>query len=463
MKEMATDFSAPLRGEPVAHGTQATSHRNWGRDFAGYYCVSEYHNWWARITDSALNRRAWVLQERILAPRVLHLGLEQVALECCSTTVCERLPLGDPTARNGSALLTLLKQFVLDVRNSDWNHLTVERVLRTWNEVVRAYSQCQLTVATDKLVALSGLVDALYPAFQYIVESDIDGDEVGDDEIVEKAQAKLKEVPSKLSIENLFLAGLWQPYAEMQLVWQASSSIDSHQVDGNAPPAPGKRYDEYIAPTRSWCSLKDAIIEPQKVLSIDVYFAKLIDAHIVPNERFNSASPASGLRYCSAPGSFICLQCSFIPIAGLGPGDGMKFVNSGAKTREEGWGGEAIEVESKNYWDVGFDQEAINCKSPIAVPIFADMLRNPNPVHCMVLDGRHDERGNRWYVRVGVFVLTQPGDAERFWKGVETFDRLVPEECEKFDGLYRFKNMERNRASYYEKRDGVLQRVIEIR
>ncbi|EXM18599.1 hypothetical protein FOTG_13299 [Fusarium oxysporum f. sp. vasinfectum 25433] len=140
-------------------------HREWGDGFPSNFCISEYHNWWERISDSELNRGVWALQERVLSPRVLHLGLEQVALECSSNAVCERLLYGDPTIRHDTAVLTSLKKFVLDARNRNLSCLTPENAFRNWNQVVQAYSQGQLTVATDKLIALSGLIDVLYPSF----------------------------------------------------------------------------------------------------------------------------------------------------------------------------------------------------------------------------------------------------------------------------------------------------------
>ncbi|KAF4437477.1 tol, partial [Fusarium albosuccineum] len=75
--------------------------RAWGGPFSGDYCVSDFRSWWTRLANTPLNRRAWAFQERALAPRVLHLGLEQVAFECCSMCACERLPLRDPIRRQG--------------------------------------------------------------------------------------------------------------------------------------------------------------------------------------------------------------------------------------------------------------------------------------------------------------------------------------------------------------------------
>lgn len=195
---------------------------------------------------------------------------------------------------------------------------------------------------------------------------------------------------------------------------------------------------------------------------MDIYFTKVIDTNIVPHGKLNQTTPSSGLRYCSSPGSFLRLRCSYLPIVELGPVSGMKLMNFRAATRERGRGDEAIDVQSKNYWDVEFSQGAINCKSPIAVPVFANMSYFTNPVNCLVLDERQGENGNRWYIRVGAFVITHPEDVQGFWKGIEDFDQRMPEECERHDGLYIFKELERSKSTYV-KTVGVLQRVVEIR
>lgn len=429
-------------------------HREWGDGFPSNYCVSEYHNWWERISDSELNRGAWALQERVLAPRVLHLGLEQVAFQCCSDAVCERLPCGDATIRHDTVVLTSLKRFVLNARNGNLSYLTPENVFRNWNQVVRASSQGQLTVATDKLVALSGLIDVLYPVFQHMVES-VDQVEDGREKHGTQAQVDLSCPRSP----RLFLAGLWQPYVERQLVWRAMSRKYLFEYDGNTPSAPGKRYDDYIAPTWSWCSIKDAIIEPQEVRSVDIYFTKVIDTSILP---LNQAIPSSGLIHCASTGSFLRLRCSYLPIVESGPVSDMKLVDFGAATSEGGRGDEVIEIQSKNYWDVKFDQEAINCKSAIAVPVCANMAYFTNPVHCLVLDERQGENGSRWYIRVGAFVITHPEDVQRFWKAIDDFDERMPEGCERHDGLYRFKELEGNKSRYVKMAE-VLQRSVEVR
>src|SRR5271154_7113046 len=49
---------------------------------------------WDDINHAPLNSRAWVLQERILSPRVLHYGSEQIFWECQTHSATESYPLG---------------------------------------------------------------------------------------------------------------------------------------------------------------------------------------------------------------------------------------------------------------------------------------------------------------------------------------------------------------------------------
>ncbi|KAI6765762.1 hypothetical protein HG530_006832 [Fusarium avenaceum] len=436
--------------------------REWGGPFSGDYCVSEYQHWWMHVTNSSLNKRSWVLQERILAPRVLHLGLEQVALECCSTAVCERLLFGDPTSAEGFALMSPLKNFILGLRNNDLkDNLTVEYVFGNWNQIVRAYGQGQLTIEADKLIALAGLVDVFDQVFaSKEPESDDNIEEVNkvkgnQSDLLSQDGEAFHQMPTKRN----FIAGLWRPYAEMQLVWRATSKVQRYQPHGNAPGAPGKRYNRYVAPSWSWCSLKDTFVEPQEARSIDTYFVKILDVKIVPSPNLDPETPLSGLKYCTAPGSFLRLRGSILPIAGLGYGGGMKFINFNTPGRA-GWEKDAIEVHSKNYWDVEFEQEALNCKTPFAVPVFADMTRITNPLHCLILDKRRDEQDKPYCVRIGACVIDEPGHAKAFWDGVEAFDRVAAGKDGRHDGVYR---LAKGGEDLYEKEDGVLQRVIEIR
>ncbi|CAM1503309.1 Fc.00g080850.m01.CDS01 [Cosmosporella sp. VM-42] len=446
----------------------ALIHRSQGGKFSGDYYVCNYRDWWAQLGNAPLNRRAWVFQERMLAPRVLHLGLEQVAFECLTMSVCERLPDGDFThacGQQGRAGSTV-KLFISSSRKGK-DTPNIPDILAQWNEVVRNYSQGQLSVYTDKMVALSGIADPFLLAFRrYLSESiegpeqrtegagDGDGDGDGNDS---NPEAKGKEVAaSSTPSRDLFLAGLWRPNMEMQLAWRATSEVQSHQLIGNAPPGYGQRPPTYVAPSWSWCSINAVLVEPQKANPFNISLAEVLDAKINPIPELKAGEEDNGLKYCCAPGSYLSLRCSLVPVVGFG--------NTGVLALPDFDGGDPTRLASRNYWDVAFDQEASNVEMACIVPIFVDMTRVSRAVHGLIVDARQDaeQSGKRYFVRLGAFVLDEREDIEAFWSVVEKFDVFNPgdmDSADVVDGVYRCVKFGRE----YEKKDGVLQRVIEIR
>jgi hypothetical protein len=56
------------------------------------YC----EDWMEEVDRAPLNSQAWVVQERSLAPRVVHFGLTEVYWECVTCKSMESLPHGPP-------------------------------------------------------------------------------------------------------------------------------------------------------------------------------------------------------------------------------------------------------------------------------------------------------------------------------------------------------------------------------
>lgn len=56
-----------------------------------YYCLEDF--WDVGVTTAPLIPRAWVFQERLLAPRVLHVGESQMLWECRELEASEMFPV----------------------------------------------------------------------------------------------------------------------------------------------------------------------------------------------------------------------------------------------------------------------------------------------------------------------------------------------------------------------------------
>ncbi|KAK4569613.1 hypothetical protein LTR86_003376 [Recurvomyces mirabilis] len=102
-----------------------------------------------REPNSPLSSRGWILQERLLAPRVLYFGTQQLYFECNAKMYFESIwqPINSGQAENHIDPKPILNFDRKDAR---------ERYL-IWYSIVQIYSSCDLTHSSDRLPALSGL------------------------------------------------------------------------------------------------------------------------------------------------------------------------------------------------------------------------------------------------------------------------------------------------------------------
>ncbi|KAL8837534.1 MAG: hypothetical protein Q9170_002493 [Blastenia crenularia] len=184
--------------------------------------VVEFGLWDSLVTSAGLNKRAWVVQERLLAPRILHFGRTQLAWECQEVDACETYPGDLPIAQQSAQ--TRHKgldpdtdgkelQLMFDNRSSPNLH-----AYHVWNKIVTAYTAGELTVASDKLVAISGLAKNLHTL-----------------------------------LHDEYLAGLWKGTLASDLLWKV---IGVKQANG----LPSARAAQYRAPTWSWAALDGHIL-----------------------------------------------------------------------------------------------------------------------------------------------------------------------------------------------------------
>jgi hypothetical protein len=174
-----------------------------------------------------LLQRGWVVQERILAPRVLHFGSRQLYWECSKNDACETytdgvLPQIWP-ARPGLARFKSSNTWIVKA-NHEAEDKSTEQLVKDasdyWRMTVTAYSECDLTRAEDKLIALSGVAKALEPFFKC-----------------------------------RYLAGIWERELGPRLLWSvgdASQNLGRHST----------RPTEYRAPSWSWASVDGPILMP---------------------------------------------------------------------------------------------------------------------------------------------------------------------------------------------------------
>ncbi|KAL1393077.1 heterokaryon incompatibility protein-domain-containing protein [Phyllosticta capitalensis] len=188
--------------------------------------------------------RGWILQERLLAPRVVHFGRKEILWECNTSNSCESFPdnltkfdltkfdcggpdfVARPTWKNllggGSPAKVLEEDF----------KAPGQELLRDWISVVCNFSSTRLSVPSDKLVAISGLAKDMKKRLQ------------------ENNMQRQKPLGDSTQNSAVYLAGLWEEMLPMGLMWRVPSQ-----------PLPRP---EYRAPSWSWASVEGPV---------DFYFA----------------------------------------------------------------------------------------------------------------------------------------------------------------------------------------------
>jgi hypothetical protein len=153
--------------------------------------------WKYGVEDSPLIKRAWVLQERLLARRVLHFGRHQLFWECREHATCETYGTQAQLHLSRSIEEVSPKaDFDVDVEaNFKGGRRTLEHV---WERIVRTYSLARLTKLSDKEAAINGIIKFLEEAF-----------------------------------EDICVVGLWKNRLLQQLLWQAVEP--SRSIANRAP------------------------------------------------------------------------------------------------------------------------------------------------------------------------------------------------------------------------------------
>lgn len=236
-----------------------------GSKSSRYHVVPDPHLWAQKMVNEPLHQRCWVLQERILSPRVLHFGNEQLSWECREFMACETYHRGLPSSLRGNTLIDIKSLNIGDGTQDDrwpakyvsksmnargtlmervWSTITElfqpitiqevtlnssminASVYQDWDAVVELYSLGSLTFSGDKLVALAGLASVI---------------SIGE-----------RGTPS-----DGYLAGLWQSSLPSHLLW-TTEKFETAKRGRKETLIPSK-YEQYIAPSWSWASIQGKI------------------------------------------------------------------------------------------------------------------------------------------------------------------------------------------------------------
>lgn len=182
-----------------------------------YFCF-DVQFWYTNIYDAPLSKRAWVCQERLLSPRVLHFGEHQMSWECMELASCETFPERIP-----EQLDVVTKRDYLN-HQQDFSE-------DAWDNIVLYYTECSLTFPSDIYMAFAGLAEEIHSFTQ-------------DD----------------------YLAGLWRKGLARQLLWYVAGAASIKSPD-------------YKAPSWSWLSVTGAVESSTFYNDSKVIF-EVVDVHV---------------------------------------------------------------------------------------------------------------------------------------------------------------------------------------
>jgi hypothetical protein len=171
----------------------------------GAYSCHDVGLWVREITESTLCKRAWVVQERFLAKRVLYFSPRQIFFECNQLRACEVCPEYMPDIYSRDGIREILAIAKRKVRHDAPTTDTIRSALEAWSGLISNYSACALTYEKDRLIALAGLARYFQPF-----------------------------------IGCRYLAGLWETDFVFQLLWKNAAT--------------STRSTTYQAPSWSWAS-----------------------------------------------------------------------------------------------------------------------------------------------------------------------------------------------------------------
>lgn len=229
-----------------------------------YYCV-DGSLWPRNVGEAPLNRRGWVVQERILSPRILHFGVQQLFWECYEMEACESFPNGLPKSKD--PLTFIVRTGLKRIKPVGKNELQGPRRDASsesrldgyayWDGIVDIYTRSSLTRQGDKLIALSGVAQEM-----------------------------------SLLLNDEYFAGLWKKNLPYQLLWSVTKPLtDNHNGTPCFRPQP------YQAPTWSWASMAGHVVPGNRSPNQDwELLPNYLQAHVEPVLEYDPTGQINSAR-----------------------------------------------------------------------------------------------------------------------------------------------------------------------
>ena len=184
--------------------------------------IHDYNVKTSPIPHGNVDKRGWILQEKLLSKRLLHFGAGTMSFQCCADVYLDSSNHSFPPANYTNEWHAVKESL------DQLEYWTPRRISNYWFTIVQDYSMRGLTKSVDKLPALSGLARVF-----------------GD------------------ALKNDYLAGLWRGDLARGLCWRSQWIWEDHptlrQMIQSTTTGDNEKGNDWIAPTWSWASCNSKV------------------------------------------------------------------------------------------------------------------------------------------------------------------------------------------------------------
>jgi hypothetical protein len=289
------------------------------------YTIMHNTDWFQDLLSEPLNSRAWAIQERRLSSRTIHFTDSQILWECNELGASEIFPAGQPGNRVWSS-----SQNRFSVARSK-NSTTAIAWHREWWGLVTEYSRSELSVETDRLVAIAGLARCF----------------------------------RQISNNDTYCAGHFRKQMPHNLLWHVAWPHN-------------QQVQPYIAPTWSWASIPMGIEirgPPTDLTRNGISTANVIEVHV----------ETGGNDYGLVTGGFIRLCAPMCVATFLDDSHLLSFspIRSKVSLQENCWKPKGHGLRAPSWWRSNKKDDS---KHPPPLKLWWDMKPEGEVVFCMKLE-----------------------------------------------------------------------------
>lgn len=200
--------------------------------------------------------RAWCFQERLVSPRVLFFGVDELILECPTERSCEEDTYSPPSWRDGGDLgiergETFMHRYSISTGKD-------QKIAAHWYQIVQHYNNLELSETTDRLPAIAAIAQRF----------------------------------ARYNPDDEYICGLWKSCIfQGLLLWlRAKENITGPHID-HGP----STVVNYTAPSWSWASIQGKVDDISCLASSPSAELTSVNLRYIDDDQFGRVAPGSSI------------------------------------------------------------------------------------------------------------------------------------------------------------------------